>query len=62
MSHFSGRTEEVFVKAEKEEFLGVRKNEDELTKILMSKQDVVLDKMNRQIIFGPDGMPILDPR
>ena len=29
--------------------------------MLMKKEDVIIDKMNRQIIFGQDGRPILDP-
>ena len=42
-------------------FIGVKKNEDELTKILMSRKDQVLDKMNRHILFDKEGRPILDP-
>ena len=29
--------------------------------MLMKKEDVIIDKMNRQIIFDNDGKPILDP-
>ena len=30
-----------------------------VTKILISKEDKIKDTMNRQIIFGPDGKPVL---
>lgn len=52
---------EALVKVTPGDFLGIRRNEDELTKILMSRKDAVLDKMNRQILFTKDGRPILDP-
>lgn len=41
-------------------FLGLARNEDEVTKILISKNDQLKDKLNRQVVFGPDG-PIEAP-
>ena len=42
------------------EFVGLQKNEDELTRLLVTKEDQMKEIMNRQIIFGRDGKPILD--
>ena len=64
MSRATGKLsdgKEALVKVTPGDFLGIRKNEDELTKILMSRKDAILDKMNRQILFTKDGRPILDP-
>ena len=42
------------------EFVGLQKNEDELTRLLVTKDDQIKEIMNRQIVFGRDGKPILD--
>jgi len=31
-----------------------------VTKILISKEDLLRDKLNRQVVFGPDGKPIVN--
>jgi len=40
------------------QFLGLPRNEDEVTKILISKEDQLRDKMSRQVVFGADNRPI----
>ena len=42
------------------QFLGLPKNEDPVTKILISKEDLLRDKLNRQVVFGLDNKPILN--
>ena len=42
------------------QFLGLARNEDEVTKILMSKEDQLKDKLNRQVVFGADNKPIVE--
>ena len=41
------------------QFLGLLRNEDEVTKILISKEDQLRDKMGRQVVFGADNRPIM---
>lgn len=50
-----------FGAAREARFVGIALNNDELTQILMSKKDQVYDRMTRQIVFGPNGKPVLDP-
>ena len=42
------------------QFIGLARNEDDVTKILISKEDLLRDKLNRQVVFGPDGKPIVN--
>ena len=57
----SARPEDTLAQARKSNFIGIAANQDELTLILMSKRDQVFDKMTRQIIFGANGKPVLNP-
>ena len=40
------------------QFLGLARNEDDVTKILISKEDQLKDKLSRQVVFGADNKPI----
>ena len=51
---------EALEQAHQGQFIGLSRNEDDVTKILISKEDLLRDKLNRQVVFGPDGKPIVN--